>query len=146
VVTREEMLRVVDKGDAAWNQHDAGALAALFSEDARLIDKSQAGPIEGREGIRQFADGFMRAFPDLKVERIGVEIDGTVAVEEWRVTGTQDGELPGLPATHKRATVDGCSVLYFGDDGLVREEHNYWDEAQMLRQLEAMPQLTGAGA
>ena len=100
----------------------------------------------GREVLRQFADSYVGAFPDLEVERISVVIDGNIAVEEWRVSGTHRGELAGLPspATDRRTTVDGVSVICFGDDGLIHEERNYWDEGQMLRQLEAMPQLPGA--
>ncbi|MCD6728059.1 MAG: ester cyclase [Solirubrobacteraceae bacterium] len=137
-MTREEILRRVDEQDAAFNRHDAAAIAATYAIDARMRDAAAGGPIEGREAVRAHIDGYMKAFPDLRWERVGLEIDGDVGVEEWRCTGTHEGDMPGLPATHRQMTVDGCSVLFFGDDGLVREEHNYWDEAAMLRQLGAM--------
>ncbi len=137
-MTREEILRRVDEQDDAFNRHDAAAIAATYATDARMRDAAAGGPIEGREAVRAYIDGYMKAFPDLRWERVGLEIDGDVGVEEWRCTGTHEGDMPGLPATHRQMTVDGCSVLFFGDDGLVREEHNYWDEAAMLRQLGAM--------
>jgi steroid delta-isomerase-like uncharacterized protein len=144
-MTREEILRRFDDADAAFNRGDAGAVAAMYAEDARFHDQAAPGPIEGREAVREYIDGYLKAFPDLRWERIGVEIDGNVGVEEWRASGTHDGDLPGLPATHRRMTIDGCSVLHFEDDGLVHEEHNYWDEAAMLRQLGVMAEPTPAG-
>lgn len=143
-MTREEILRRVDEQDAAFNRHDAAAIAATYATDARMRDAAASGPIEGREAVRAYIDGYMKAFPDLRWERVGLEIDGDVGVEEWRCTGTHEGDMPGLPATHRQMTVDGCSVLFFGDDGLVREEHNYWDEAAMLRQLGAMAEPAAA--
>jgi steroid delta-isomerase-like uncharacterized protein len=144
-MTREEILRRLDEQDAAFNRHDAGGVAATYAEDARLRDQAAPAPIDSREGVREYIGGFLEAFPDLKWERTGVEIDGNIGVEEWRASGTHERDLPGLPATRKRMSVYGCSVMRFGDDGLVQEEHNYWDEAAMLRQLGVMAEPAAAG-
>jgi steroid delta-isomerase-like uncharacterized protein len=144
-MTREEILSRLDEQDAAFNRHDADAIAATYAEDARLRDQAASAPIENRDAVREYIGGFLQAFPDLKWERTGVEIDGDIGVEEWRASGTHDGDLPGLPATRKQMSVDGCSVMRFGDDGLVHEEHNYWDEAAMLRQLGVMAEPAAAG-
>ena len=135
---RAAILRALDEQDAAFNRHDAGAVAAIYAEDALIHDQAAGEPIVGRRGMQEYVGGYMQAFPDLAWERTGVEIDGTVGVEQWRVSGTHEGDLPGLPATHRQMAVEGCSVLHFGDDGLVHEEENYWDEAAMLRQLGAL--------
>jgi steroid delta-isomerase-like uncharacterized protein len=137
-MTREEILRKADEADAAFNRRDSVALAALYSDDVRFLDQAAPGPIEGRVGVQEYIAGYFAAFPDLRWERIGVEVDGSTLIEEWRATGTHEGDLPGVPATHRRVSVDGCSVMHFDGDGLVFEEHNYWDEAGMLRQLGAM--------
>ena len=144
-MTREQILRQFDEADAAFNRHDADAVASMYADDARLRDQAAPGPIEGREAVREYISGYFRGFPDLTWERIGVEIDGNVGVEEWRASGTHEGELPGLPATHRRMTVEGCSVMHFGEDGLVHEERNYWDEAAMLRQLGVLAEPATAG-
>jgi steroid delta-isomerase-like uncharacterized protein len=143
-MTREEILRKIDEQDGAFNRGDAAAVAALYADDARLLDQAAPGPVEGREGVRQYINGYLQAFPDLNWERVGVQIDGNTAVEEWRASGTHEGDLPGLPATRKRMSVEGCSVLHFGDDGLVHQELNYWDEAAMMRQLGVMPESPAA--
>jgi len=142
---REEIMRVLDEQDAAFNRHDAEAVAAMYAEDAKFFDQAVDGPIEGREAVKQYIGGYLTAFPDLKWERVGIEIDGDVGVEQWRASGTHERELEGIQATHRRMSIEGCSVLHFGDDGLVHQEENYWDEAAMLRQLGVLREPVGAG-
>jgi steroid delta-isomerase-like uncharacterized protein len=144
-MTREEIMRVIDEQDAAFNRHDPGAVAATYAEDARIHDQAVEGPLVGREAMRDYASQYLAAFPDFHWERVGLEIDGDVGVEQWRVTGTHDGDLPGVPATHRKVSIEGCSVMHFGDDGLVHQEENYWDEAAMLRQLGVMPEPAATG-
>ena len=138
VLTREDIIRAIDEQDAAFNRHDPAGVAAMYAQEAVVRDQAAGDPIRGRQGVQEYVGGYLNAFPDLRWERVGMEIDGTVAVEQWRVSGTHDGDLPGLSATHRRMSVDGCSVLHFGADGLVHAEENYWDEAAMLRQLGAL--------
>ena len=135
---RAAILGALDQQDAAFNRHDAAGVAALYADDAIVRDQAAGDPMRGRRAVEEFIGGYMAAFPDLRWERVGVEIDGTVGVEQWRASGTHDGDLPGLPATHRQMSIEGCSVLHFGEDGLVHAEENYWDEAAMLRQLGAL--------
>ena len=138
---RATIRRAIDEQDAAFNRHDPSGVAATYAPAAIIHDQSVPEAITGRDGVAEFIGGYMKAFPDLSWERLGIEIDGSVGVEQWRVSGTHHGDLPGLPATHRRMSIEGCSVMRFGDDGLVHEEENYWDEAAMLRQLGAIPEL-----
>ena len=48
---REQLLALAKKFEDAWNNNDAVALAALFTEDAVLIEES--GPVYGREAIEK---------------------------------------------------------------------------------------------
>ena len=48
---REQLLALAKKFEEAWNNNDASALAALFTEDAVLVDDT--GPIYGREAIEK---------------------------------------------------------------------------------------------
>ena len=138
---RATIRRAVDAQDAAFNRHDPSGVSAIYAPDAIMHDQAAGDALAGRRALEEFVGGYLQAFPDFAWERLGLEIDGSTGVEQWRVTGTHDGDLPGLPATHRRVSIEGCSVLHFGDDGLVHEEENYWDEAAMLRQLGAIPQL-----
>jgi len=48
---REALLALAKKFEDAWNNNDATALAALYTDDAVLIEAS--GPIYGREAIEK---------------------------------------------------------------------------------------------
>ncbi len=54
---RQALLALAKKFEDAWNNNDAVALAALFTEDAVLVE--QSGAVNGREAIeKHYADMF----------------------------------------------------------------------------------------
>jgi hypothetical protein len=57
-----------------------------------------------------------------------------------RVTSlcTDQGDLPGMPATGKPFSVRGATALQL-DDGRISRNSDYWDMATLLTQLGLMP-------
>src|ERR1700759_5682610 len=54
---RQQLLSLARKFEDAWNNNDAVALAALFTEDAVLVE--QSGPVYGRKAIlKHYAEAF----------------------------------------------------------------------------------------
>ena len=51
---RQKLLELAKNFEEAWNNNDASALAALFTEDAVLVNDS--GPVNGREAIKTVCD------------------------------------------------------------------------------------------
>ncbi|MDQ4012298.1 MAG: ester cyclase [Thermoproteota archaeon] len=49
-------------------------------------------------------------------------------------TGTQTGDLLGLPATGKRFSVIGCSFGEF-ENGKLKGRRDYWDSESLTKQL-----------
>lgn len=49
---RQNLLELAKKFEDAWDDNDATALAALFTEDAVLVNDS--GPVSGREAIKKY--------------------------------------------------------------------------------------------
>ena len=49
---RQALLALAKKFEDAWNNNDAAALAALFTEDAVLVNDT--GPVYGREAIKKY--------------------------------------------------------------------------------------------
>ena len=49
---RQKLLELAKNFEEAWNNNDASALAALFTEDAVLVTGS--GPVNGREAIKKY--------------------------------------------------------------------------------------------
>jgi len=55
----QQLVAFSRKVDEAWNNNDAAALAALFTEDAVLVEDT--GPVYGRKAIEQhYADLFQK--------------------------------------------------------------------------------------
>ena len=68
-----------------------------------------------------------------------VLISGDKAVARVRVTGTQTGEMMGMPPTGRSADVQLIDIIRFGDDGLAHEHWGVIDMLGMLQQLGAIP-------
>ena len=86
----------------------------------------------------------MDAFPDMRLDIESIEVDGDRFTLEWKASGTNTGSLAGIPATNGSVVVEGCDVGEVGDDGLIRRETDYWNEASMMRQLGLMPEPSAA--
>ena len=132
---RAQTLDVNDRTYVAWNAHDADAVAAVFAEDAVLREAGNPTEIRGRAAIRDRAIALLTAFPDLRLERVALVIDGTSHADRWVMTGTHRGELYGIPATGKSVRVEGSTFTRLGADGLVVEDVHFADLAGLFRQI-----------
>jgi ketosteroid isomerase-like protein len=83
--TTEQLRAFSKKVDEAWNNNDAAALAALFTEDAVLLEDT--GPIYGREAIeKHYANVFQKVhFSNHldKPDQSSPHIIGTTGNEAW---------------------------------------------------------------
>jgi steroid delta-isomerase-like uncharacterized protein len=141
---RSEMKELVARLVDSWNAHDPDAVAACYAPDAVSRDITLTEPLRGRDAIRKGVAMYMRAFPDIHFDIRRIGCDGDVIVEEWRATGTHDGDLMGLEPTHRKGTTLGCNVIQVGEEGLIQSETTYWDAAGLYRQLGALPDLARA--
>jgi steroid delta-isomerase-like uncharacterized protein len=141
---RSEMKELVERLVDSWNAHDPDAVARCYSLDAVSRDVTLMEPLHGRDAIRNAAAMYMKAFPDMRFDIRRIACDGDVILEEWRATGTHEGDLMGLAATHRKGTTLGCNVIQVDDDGLIHSETTYWDAAGLYRQLGALPELARA--
>ena len=137
---------LLDREAAAWNAHDADGVAACYAEDAELNDIALPAPIQGRPGMRDAVAAYLAAFSDFHVDVEEPIVDGNRAAQEWKVTGTHDGELMGIPPTGRSVSLHGCGVAVLGDDGLFARGGNYWNAAAMLQQLGVMPEAAAAAS
>src|SRR5581483_3153809 len=84
--------------------------------------------------LEQFYHMTRNAFPDFKIELRSHFVAGNWAGAEWVMTGTHQGDLPGLPATNKPVSLRGASVFELQDTRL-RRCSDYFDMAAALKQL-----------
>ena len=113
----------------------------LAAPDIRF-EYSLHAPLRGREAVRQFADKFRAAFPDLGFEGTAELIaEGDYVVGQWIGGGTQTGDafedmpMGGLPAeTGKTMRFSGITVLKV-ENGLISQEIGLDDGVTALTQL-----------
>lgn len=103
----------------AWEERDAGAVAALFSEDAVYYEKPFVEPAYGRKGVRDY---WINAVGDHRDIRFNYEIltlyDGR-GIACWQATFT-------LASNGHHAMLDGIFFLKFEERGLCQELREWW--------------------
>jgi steroid delta-isomerase-like uncharacterized protein len=137
----DHLARAVEVNDAtyvAWNAHDPDAVAAVFADDAVTRDAGSTEVAVGPGAVRERAARLFAAFPDLRLERVELVIDGPRHADRWVLSGTHEGDLLGLAPTGRQIRVEGATFTVMNDDGLVAEDHHYMDLAGLLTQLGAL--------
>jgi steroid delta-isomerase-like uncharacterized protein len=123
-----------DRTYAAWNAHDADAVAAVFAESA-VVREVGGVEIHGRAGVRARAETLLSAFPDLRLERLELVVDGDHHADRWRLSGTHRGSFLGIAPTGRAVSIEGATFTQLGPDGLVVEDIHFADLAGLLAQL-----------
>jgi steroid delta-isomerase-like uncharacterized protein len=121
---------------------DYSAIDELIAADYIGHDPAQPDT-HGPQGVKEFYDLFRAAFPDGRVTIDEQYEDGDHVTSRWTGTGTQQGELMGIPATGKQVTVTGITISRV-TGGKIAEEWTVWDTAGMLQQIGAIPTTEGA--
>jgi uncharacterized protein (TIGR02246 family) len=116
----------------AWCSQRAASVAAIFSPSGTLTI-NDGTPAAGRSAITAAAQGFMTAFPDMKVLMDSVVVQGNDrAVYHWTLVGTNTG--PG--GTGHRVRISGQEEWRIGADGLIAESQGHFDNDDYQRQVE----------
>ena len=130
--------RMLDDYLAAWNSHDVEKIASFFTDDCVYEDVAVGAVNRGKEQVKAFVSGTFTAFPDFKLERTSSFVAGDWRGAEWIMSGTQTGDIPGLPATGKSFSIRGASITEL-QEGKIRRNSDYWNLASWLQQLGLMP-------
>jgi steroid delta-isomerase-like uncharacterized protein len=104
--------------------------------DANMVEHEQLPPgtPPGREGFRQWLTNMRRSFPDMHIELQGSTVDGDRVWTYLRMTGTNKGEMMGMPATGKSVRVDGFDILRYSN-GKIVEHWGVFDNLGLMTQL-----------
>lgn len=128
--------RVVEE---AFNEAKLDVIDELIAPD--FVNHDPADPVDARgpEGMKEFVRTYRSAFPDIRVTIEDQIAEGDKVVSRWTGRGTQQGELMGMPASGKQATVSGISIDRI-EGGKIIESWNNWDTLGMLQQLGVVPE------
>jgi len=122
--------------DEVWNEGRMELIDELFADD--FVWHSNDAPPMDREAWRMFVGAYQNAFPDVRFTVKTAIAEGDLVLHDWRVTGTQTGDLPGIPATGRALDIGGAS-LYRVHDGRLVEGWSVYDRLGMMQQLGVVP-------
>ena len=132
--TREAIVREHMESE---NRHEFDVTMGTF-EHPRYEIVPTGEVHDGAEAVAQYFKETRAAFPDQRNELIAMHhADDAVLVEFW-LRGTHEGELRGIPPTHKPFECRCLAVFEFEGEGLVCERV-YFDTATILGQLGLLP-------
>jgi steroid delta-isomerase-like uncharacterized protein len=125
---------------AGWS-HDLPKLVSLFADNVVYEDTTVHTVLHGKDELRSFAAGWFKAFPDISFALTSTIISGNRAAVAWQVTGTQKGDMPGMPASNKSVNLPGVTLIEC-EGGKITHTADYWDMATNMRQLCFLPPAT----
>ena len=121
------------------NAGDIDGFAALIADD--LIEHEEVeGLPQTKEGVVQFFEMFRAAFSDLRMEAEDIIESGDKAWARVRITGTNDGEFMGMPATGKSVDFQAVDIVRVNDEGVAAEHWGVTDTMTMMQQLGVVPE------
>jgi steroid delta-isomerase-like uncharacterized protein len=119
--------------DALFTKGDLGAVDAYLAEKFVNHDPP-IGVTADREGMRAAGTMFRAAFPDWHSEMDILVGEGDLVVEHFTASGTQQGEIFGVPPSGGTVALPGINIWRVRD-GLIVERWGRLDELGLLRQL-----------
>lgn len=139
VTTREQNEELARRMiEEVWSRGDLDVLDEIAAEDYEAYDPVLPDIVEGREAFKETVAMFRGPIPDLEKRIEAVYVDDDTVVVHYRATGTQEGELMGIPPTGAEAEVQGVFIYEIADGQLVSGT-DIWDAFGLLQQLGAIP-------
>jgi predicted ester cyclase len=115
---------------AAWCSQNPASVAAFYDENGSLA-VNEDPPAVGRGAITQVAQGFMTAFPDMKVVMDDLHLQPDGVIYHWTLTGTNTGPA----GTGRSVNISGFEVWEIGASGLIASSQGHFDSDEYRRQL-----------
>jgi steroid delta-isomerase-like uncharacterized protein len=132
-MSRADLARLTDRYTAAMNKHDPRALAALYAQDCS-VDSPLFSSLQGRPAVEDSYRKWFDIFPDVEFRPESTIIDPPFLAVTTLTTATHEGELFGLPASHKKIEFRVVRLVTV-QDGMIRTERRIYDFTGLLLQL-----------
>lgn len=119
----------------------------IFSADFMTHDPNAPGGWPGGpEGPKTIARTFRAAFPDLTYTVDDQVACGDMVVTRWTARGTHEGDLMGVPASHRHVEVTGIEIERLQGDKIAETwvEYNLLGLLQQVGAVPTMAQAAGA--
>lgn len=129
----------------AWNQRRLEVLDEVIATDFVNHDPADPEDVRGIDAFKERVRGYHTAMPDLVVTIEEGFASGDLVATRWNARGTNEGELAGMPPTHKTMSITGMSIDRFDADGRLCETWDQWDNLGFMTQLGLIPETAAAG-
>ena len=138
-MSMEENKAIVRRvNDEVWSEGHLDVIDELIADDFVATIVGAPEEIRGPQGFREFVVMYRKAFPDLRLTVDEQFAEGETVVTRWTATGTNEGELMGMPPTGKQATTAGININRVSGGKLV-EGWGLFDQLGLLQQIGAVP-------
>jgi ketosteroid isomerase-like protein len=118
-----------------FNAHDPAKMATALADDVVVADYG-TGETHGKGDFQNGMGLLFSWFSDAKLSVDRVWKKGNVAITELSWAGTMTADAMGMKATHKPVGQMRLHVYWFNDDGLIKELHEYADDAGLMAQMQ----------
>jgi len=121
-----------------WNQGDVSVIDEITVPNYVLHEGSE--DIEGSEALKQYVTVYRTSIPDINftIDEIFAENDKVVI--RFTASGTQQGELLGIPPTNAHATITGNVIIKIVN-GKMEETWTNKDDLGLLQQIGVIPPM-----
>jgi uncharacterized protein (TIGR02246 family) len=111
---REDIHRLIERHDEAWNAQDLDAIMACYSPDIVFTNYNAGESASGAVAVREHLAGIFAGWPDLRFRARRLYVSGEFAVSEWTATATHsDG---------RRLEWDGIDVFPLAGGLITRKD------------------------
>jgi steroid delta-isomerase-like uncharacterized protein len=129
--------QAIERYNAAWNDHDLDAIAAMHAPDMVFANHTAGESADGDE-VRRHIGSIFETWPDIEFSTRRLYVRDGLVVQEWTARATHQnvmrrGDLVAEP-TGRTVEWDGMDVIPF-ENGLVKRKDVYSDSVSIMRQV-----------
>lgn len=107
-----------------------------FTKD--VVMHASPNDIVGIDSARAYYANYLTGFSNIIFTIKDVVGQGDKLVKQWNFKGTHTGNFFGIPATGKKVSLDGVTLVRMSN-GKIAEERDFFDNMDFMTQLGLMP-------
>ena len=119
----------------AFNGRDFDGVVSKMAEDFTYRDQARNVTFTGRNGFKEFMQGWVTAFSNAAVSDPIYLDAGDTVIAQFMARGVNDGAFGPLPKTGREIDVPFCKLMRFDDKGQIVSGNIYYDQHTMMTQL-----------
>jgi steroid delta-isomerase-like uncharacterized protein len=130
----DRTVRLISGWAHILTSHDLEQIGTIYAPDALYEDIPMGVKGRGHAEIRRFFADTIAAYPDYKMTVHLAVGDGSAAIAEWTMSGTNSGHAWGLAPTGKHMAIRGACCMRFEGE-LIVTQRDYWSLSHLTEQI-----------